>query len=342
MFLPPVGNCRLQSGPVYAIMNKQTFPKGGLRMILQTGLRTDIPAFYTPWLLQRLEEGFVLSRNPYNPRQITRYRLSPDVVDCIGFCTKNPAPMLPHMEKLADFGQFWFVTITPYGPDIEPRVPPKEQVMADFRRLSAIVGAKCVAWRYDPILLTENYTIERHLQDFAAMCAVLEGATETCVISFIDLYDKVKRNFPDARSVRQEDRLLLGREMVAIAARHGICLKSCCEGDELAPFGVDCSGCMTLSTYEKALGCRLDAPRQAKTSRGCLCHLSADIGSYNTCGHGCRYCYANDDEASVRRAMAQHDPHSPLLVGHVKPGDVVRDAAQISWRDGQITLAELL
>ena len=311
-------------------------------MILQTGLRTDIPAFYTPWFLNRLEEGFVLARNPYNPTQITRYQLSPDVVDCIGFCTKNPAPLLPHMDRIAAFGQFWFVTITPYEEDVEPHVPPKEQVMADFRRLSSILGPQCVAWRYDPILLTEKYTVERHLRDFAAMCADLEGATDTCVISFIDLYEKVKRNYPEIRAVRREDRLLLGREMAAIAARHGIRLKSCCEGDELAPFGVDCSGCMTLSTYEKALGCRLRAPKQPRTTRGCFCRLSADIGAYNTCAHGCRYCYANDDEARVRRAMALHDPLSPLLTGHVQPEDVVRDAQQTSWRDRQITLVELL
>ena len=307
-------------------------------MILQAGLRTDIPAFYTTWFLRRLEEGYVLSRNPYKPRQVTRYRLTPDVVDCIGFCTKNPAPMLPHMDKLAAFGQHWFVTITPYGADIEPRVPPREQVLADFRRLSDRLGPRAVTWRYDPILLTEEYTVARHLADFAAMCAALQGATEACVISFIDLYAKVKRNFPEARAVPQAERLLLGREMQAITAGHGIRLVSCCEGDELAPFGVDCSGCMTLSTYENVLDCRLRAPRQPKTSRGCLCHLSADVGAYNTCGHGCRYCYANADEAAVRRGMAGHDPLSPLLVGHLQPGDVVRDAQQTSWRDGQISL----
>ncbi len=310
-------------------------------MILQTGLRTDIPAFFTPWFLRRLEEGFVLSRNPYNPTQVTRYRLTPEVVDCIGFCTKNPAPMLPHLDQLSAFGQHWFVTITPYGEDIEPRVPPKEQVMADFRRLSDRLGPRAVTWRYDPILLTDVYTVERHLTDFAAMCTALDGATDTCVISFIDLYDKVKRNFPEVRAVPQAERLLLGREMAAIAAAHGIRLKSCCEGDELAPFGVDTSGCMTLATYEKAIGCRLAAPRQARTSRGCLCHLTADIGAYNTCGHGCRYCYANYNEESVRRALAQHDPLSPLLVGHVQPGDVIREARQASWRDGQLTLEGL-
>ena len=313
-------------------------PKVGEPMILQTGLRTDIPAFYTPWFLRRLEEGFVLARNPYNPHQITRYRLSPDVVDCIGFCTKNPAPMLPHLDKLAAFGQMWFVTITPYGADIEPHVPLKEQVMTDFRRLSDRLGPHAVAWRYDPILLTDVYTVDRHLSDFASMCANLKGATDTCVISFIDLYEKVKRNFPQVKAVPREDRLLLGREMQRIAASHGMRLVSCCEGDELAPYGVDCSGCMTLFTYEKAIGCRLHAPKQPKTTRGCLCHLSCDIGAYNTCGHGCRYCYANHDEAAVRRAMAQHDPASLLLIGHVQSGEVIRDATQASWKDGQISL----
>ena len=311
-------------------------------MILQTGLRTDIPAFYTPWFLRRLEEGFVLVRSPYNPTLVTRYRLSPEVVDCIGFCTKNPAPMLPHLDVLSAYGQYWFVTITPYGPDVEPRVPPKERVMADFRRLSAWVGPERVAWRYDPILLTDVYTAERHLSDFSAMCAALAGATDVCVVSFVDLYDKVKRNFPTVRAVPKETRLLLGREMASIAARHGIRLKSCCEGDELSPFGVDCSGCMTLATYEKALGCSLRAPKAASRSRECLCLLSCDIGAYNTCGHGCRYCYANYDEAAVRRCMAQHDPLSPLLTGHVQPGDRIVDAKQSSWRDGQLTMEFLL
>lgn len=307
-------------------------------MIINTGLRTDIPAFYTPWFLTRLAEGFVLVRNPYNPQQITRYRLSPDVVDVIGFCTKNPAPMLPHMEALAPYGQLWQVTITPYGREIEPNVPPRERVMADFRRLSAIVGPECMIWRYDPILLTDVYTVERHLTDFASMCEALAGATQVCVISFIDLYEKVKRNFPEVRPVPRETRLLLGREMVAIARRNGMVLKACHEGDELAAFGVDCTGCMTLSAYEKALHARLTPPVKQPRARDCACHLTCDIGAYDTCGHLCRYCYANANADTVRRTMAQHDPLSPLLTGHVLPGDRIREARQEGWRGGQISM----
>ncbi len=307
-------------------------------MIIQTGLRTDIPAFYTPWFLNRLAAGYVLVRSPYRNDLVTKYRLSPDVVDVIGFCTKNPAPMLPHMDALAPYGQYWFVTITPYGRDIEPNVPDKERVMADFRILSALVGPQRVAWRYDPILLTEVYTVERHLTDFAGMCRNLEGATHTCVISFIDLYQKVKRNFPEIREVPKDIQLHLGREMAAIAQSHGIRLKTCHEGDFLAPYGVDCSGCMTLATYEEALGMRLAAPKQKPSSRGCACHLSCDIGAYNTCGHLCRYCYANDNAALVRSAMAGHDPDSPILTGRIGPNDIIHEAKQTSWRDGQLTL----
>ncbi len=307
-------------------------------MIIQTGLRTDIPAFYTPWFLRRLQEGYVLVRSPYRHDLVTRYRLNPDVVDLIGFCTKNPAPMLPHMDALAPYGQYWFVTITPYGRDIEPNVPPKEQVMADFHRLSSVVGPECIAWRYDPILLTDTYTAERHLADFTRMCRTMEGATHTCVISFIDLYQKVKRNFTEIREVPEDIRLHLGREMAVIARNHGIQLKTCHEGDALAPYGVDCSGCMTLATYEAALGMRLNAPKQPASSRGCACHLTCDIGAYNTCGHLCRYCYANDNPELVRRQMAQHDPNSPLLVGHVLSGDTIHEAKQSPWRDGQLML----
>lgn len=309
-------------------------------MILQTGMRTDIPAFYTPWFLNRLRAGFVLVRSPYAPQRVTRYSLSPQVVDLIGFCTKNPGPMLPHLDALRPYaGQYWFVTLTPYGRDIEPNVPPKDQVLADIRALSAAVGPEAVAWRYDPILLDGTYTVERHLAEFARMAAALEGAVETCVISFLDLYKKVQRNFPEARAVPKPQRLLLGRELAGIAKSHGMTLKACGEGDELAAYGVDCAGCMTLAAYEHALHARLTPPPGAvhPSRKECACYLGGDIGAYDSCGHLCRYCYANADAAAVRRNMRRHDPASPFLIGGPLPGDEVRDANQQSWLDGQLS-----
>ncbi len=309
-------------------------------MIIQTGMRTDIPAFYHKWLLNRIEEGFVLVRNPYNPISVTKYSLSPDVVDLIVFCTKNPEPMLSHMDALQPYGQYWFVTITPYGKEIEPHVPDKEKVMECFRKLSEIVGIDSVGWRYDPVFISRDYPIERHLEEFEKMAETLSGYTSTCVISFIDIYKKVERNFPEIRVVSREDRLKLGRAFIKIGGQYGMTIKPCAEGNELEPYGADCSGCMTVSTFEKALQCHLDVPKRKNNQRHgeCACLLGADIGAYDTCGHLCRYCYANTNAALVRENRKKHDPASPFLLGGSMPGDVIHIAEQKSWIDRQMRL----
>ncbi len=307
-------------------------------MILHTGLRTDIPAFYPEWLANRIKEGYVLVRNPYNPLQVTRYQITPDVVDVIAFCTKNPVPFMPYMELLEGYGQYWFVTITPYGTDIEPKVPLKEIVMQDFIRLSERVGVQSVGWRYDPIFLSDIYTVERHIRDFEEMAKTLADYTKVCVISFIDLYKKVVRNFPEVKAVERADRLTIGKEFAQIGEKYGITVRSCAEGNELAEFGVDCSGCMTATVFESAIDCALNVPGTKGARSECGCLLSCDIGAYNTCGHLCRYCYANYDERTVMDNMQHHNPNSPLLIGAISPDDVVSDAKQESWKDRQMRL----
>ena len=311
-------------------------------MILQTSFRTDIPAFYSRWFANRLRAGFVLVRNPYNPQSVTRYEINPDVVDLIGFCTKNPAPMLPLMELLRPYGQYWFVTITPYGPDIEPHVPPKAQVVQDFIALSRIVGVDSIGWRYDPIFLSDTYPVERHLAEFEQLAAALAGYTKTCVISFIDLYEKVRRNFPEAKTVPPAERAALGRAFVEIGKKYGMTIRPCAEGTELARYGADCSGCMTQQTFETALHRRLRLPPQKGARQVCACYLTADIGAYNTCGHLCRYCYANYSRELVAQNMRRHDPQSPFLIGHSLPGDVIHQARQESWVVDQMSLFDLL
>jgi hypothetical protein len=309
-------------------------------MIIQTGMRTDIPAFYSQWLINRIKEGFVLVRNPYHREQVTRYSLSPEVVDLIAFCTKNPAPMLSHMDVLKPYGQYWFVTITPYGRDIEPNVPDREQVIRDFKELSRLVGVDAVGWRYDPIFLDEKRSVDWHIAEFEKMAGALAGYTRTCVISFIDIYKKVERNFPQARAVPKAERLAIGKAFIQIAEANGMTIRPCAEGDELAPYGAECSGCMTVRTFEAALHARLDVPRRSSNQRNgqCACLLGVDIGAYDTCGHLCRYCYANANAALVRDNMRQHDPASPFLLGGSTPQDIIHEAKQKSWLDGQIRL----
>ena len=307
-------------------------------MIIQTGMRTDIPAFYSKWFVNRLIDGYVLVRNPYNPNNVTRFVLNPEVVDLIAFCTKNPRPMLDKMDYLKEYGQYWFVTITPYEKEIEPKVPPKEKVMESFKILSNTVGVNSVGWRYDPIYINHKYTVERHIYDFECMAKTLSGYTKTCVISFIDIYKKVERNFPENRSVSKDERLAIGKAFADIGRKYGIVIKACAEGTELAQFGVDCKGCITVDTYETALNERLLLPNKKSQRTECACFFGTDIGAYDSCGHICRYCYANAEKDIVVRNMKAHDPKSPFLIGREMPGDVIHQAKQKSWIDPQMRL----
>lgn len=307
-------------------------------MIINTGQRTDIPAFYSKWFANRLKDGFVCVRNPFNPMQVSRYRLDPSVVDVIGFCTKNPAPMFPYMALLSDYGQYWFVTITPYGKDIEPNVPDKHQILSDFQHLSDIVGVNSIGWRYDPIFISDRYTIKYHLSAFEQIAEKLSGYTRTVVISFVDLYEKVKRNFPEVKTVNKEEQLYMGKEMIKIAGKYGLIVKPCAEGEMLAEYGADCSGCMTVSTYEKAIGCRLKVPNRKPNRPECACYIACDIGVYDTCMHLCRYCYANNDPKMVDINFNHHDPNSPFLIGNYREGDIIHDVEQKSWIDRQLSL----
>lgn len=308
------------------------------KMILNTGSRTDIPAYYSDWFYNRIKEGYVLARNPYNPSQVTRYRLSPDVVDALVFCTKNPAPMLERIGELSSFDTFWFVTITPYGKEIEPFVPEKEQVMRSFQELAKVVGSGRTSWRYDPVFITEKYSADEHISFFGQMAKILRGYTRQCVVSFIDLYEKTKKNFPGVRKVTDEEQEYLVDAFGKIARENDLQIHLCCENSRLVRENVDANGCMSKEVLEVAIGCKLDTPKKKMARAECNCLLGADIGAYNTCGHGCLYCYANFDRRTVMRNRKTHDVNSPFLIGGFRDGDVVKDAEQKSWKDGQMSI----
>lgn len=307
-------------------------------MILNTGSRTDIPAFYSDWFVNRIREGYVLARNPYAPSQVTRYRLTPKVIDILTFCTKNPQPMLDRLRELSEYSCLWYVTITSYGRDVEPFVPNAEQVQESFKRLSRAVGKERVIWRYDPVFLSDVYSLEYHVERFEAMAGSLAPFTDQCVVSFLDLYEKTKRNFPGVREVAWQDQKRLIEAFSRIAVKNHMQIHLCCEKKALETDHVDARGCMTQEVLERAIGMRLRVPKRKRARPACDCLLGADIGAYNTCGHGCRYCYANYDTETVIHNMKNHNLDSPFLIGGFREGDVIKDAAQTSWSDGQLDL----
>ncbi|MBR4471909.1 MAG: DUF1848 domain-containing protein [Erysipelotrichaceae bacterium] len=307
-------------------------------MILNTGSRTDIPAFYSEWFMNRIREGFVLVRNPYYPKQTTRYELDPSVVDVLVFCTKDPFNMLRYIDELKKFRMYWNVTITPYGKDIEPNLRQKKDIMDSFIELSKKIKSDHIAWRYDPIFLNEKYNKEYHLMIFEKMCAYLKGYTDTVIISFIDLYEKTKKNFPSVKEVSYEDQCDLCQNFTDIVSRYGMRIKTCLENEGLKNYGADVSGCLTKETLEKATGLDLNVKDLSYARQGCKCLLGNDIGAYNTCMHLCKYCYANYDEKIVRDNFRKHDPKSPLLIGNIEEGDIVKNAKQISYINDQTRL----
>ena len=162
-----------------------------------------------------------------------------------------------------------------------------------------------------------------------------------CVVSFIDRYEKTKRNFPQARSVTAAQQEQLIETFSKIAAAKGIQIHLCCEDRALTGANVDADGCLSQTVLERAIGSALHVPKKKMARDACSCLLGADIGMYNTCWHGCLYCYANYDNESVRANRKLHDPASPLLIGHLHETDIVKEAEQKLWQDGQLSLFQM-
>ena len=284
-------------------------------MIINTGMRTDIPAFYSEWLMNRIHEGFVYVRNPYYMLQVSRYDLSPEVVDCLAFCTKNPHPMLKYLDELKEkYNMFWFVTITPYGEDIEPNVPSLDKVISDFKVLSLKLGKNTVALRYDPIFFSEEWTIEKHIRSFEYILKELEGYTEDVTISFLDMYEKVKKNAPNIRPPRPDEEQVIAKEFARIGEKYNMTIHGCCENPNLKDLGIDISGCMSKEIVEKAINMKLNTPKNLSKrlndgKQTCNCVMGNDIGAYNSCMHLCTYCYANLDKELVKQNYKKHNPN---------------------------------
>lgn len=308
-------------------------------MIINTGQRTDIPAFYSKWFINRIKEGYVLVRNPYYPTIVTKFLLNPDVVDVIGFCTKNPRPMFPYLDELKDFGQFWYVSITGFGKDLEPNVPPIDQVIEDFKFLSNKVGRNAIGWRYTPIIVNNKYTKEYHIKMFEHIASKLDGYASLVAFGFVDIYPKLEKNHPEIKDTDDETKIEIAKAFIEIAKKYHMDLRLCSKEKWLANYGIDIDGCMRVKDYENSINSKLDIKQKMEARKNyCACYLSNDIGSYNSCMHLCKYCYANGNEMTIRKNYKEHDDNSPLLIGHINPKDKIRLAKQESYKNNTITL----
>lgn len=299
-------------------------------MIISASRRTDIPCYYGKWLVNRLRKNFVYVANPFNGKQVSRVTLTPELVDCLVFWTKNPEPFFAQLPQIDSMGYHYYFqfTLTSYDANLEQGVPKKKTVIDTFKKLSDIIGAEKVIWRYDPILMTDTYNDYYHRKWFDYLAGQLHRYTRKCSISFLHLYKKCERNLQDIplHQLTPDRRKQLTEGFAEIAGKYSLKLESCALTEDYRHLGVNPGRCVDDSLAATITGRDIGYKKDRNQRSQCCCTESVDIGSYNSCLNFCRYCYANSSERLVRTNVRTHDPASPLLIG------TVPDDAKISDR----------
>jgi hypothetical protein len=306
-------------------------------VIISASRRTDIPAFYQVWLMRRIEQGFCLVPNPFRPSQVSRISLLPEHVTAFVFWSKNPKPMVPSLTRLDRLGYpyYFLFTLNDYPAELEPHLPLLVERINTFLEISGQVGPHRIIWRYDPIVLSTITTASYHQIRFERLCRAMSGHTARVIVSALDFYRKTARRLEQLRdrgiifertSAKEIETARLLLQLSEIAASYRIELQSCAEEPELAINGVKPGACIDPSLIDYLASLRrshsqveatLTRASEYKKDNGqraqCLCVESKDIGAFDTCLHGCRYCYATNSDSVARRRFATHDPSSPTL-----------------------------
>ncbi len=311
-------------------------------MIISASKRTDIPAYYGEWFLNRLKEGFVLIQNPYNTNRYSRAELSREAVDIIVFWTKNPLPFLRYLPQIDAMGYPYYFqfTITPYAKEIERNLPHKDRLIDAFIDLSKKIGKERMIWRYDPIIIDSSHTIEYHTKMFSYMAKRLANYSNRCVISFVDSYKNVAtRMGKDFSYAMTEENIYKTAEIFSqIAGKNNLTLYSCAEEIDLEHFNIRHNACIDKSIIENILGCKIECKKDKNQRKACLCIEAIDIGTYNCCANGCNYCYALTSEKSSLENMQKHNPLSPVLIGKVNENAIITEREKKSVVTRQLSL----
>lgn len=300
-------------------------------MIISASRRTDIPAFYSEWFLNRINAGFLLVRNPFNAHQVKRVSLLPEDVDAIVFWTRNAEKLLQSLPVLDDKGYRYYFqyTVTGYPRVLEKSVPKPLQAIETFSKVSEIIGRGRMVWRYDPILVSTLVDLDEHKRVFEKIASMLEGQTKRVMISFADMYKKTERNLAAIKDFKYQDiasdkdgMLELAGFMAEVAAKYGMEIQSCTEKINLSCVGIGHGKCIDDGLMQSELGLTLNSEKDKGQRDECGCIKSIDIGQYNTCLHGCSYCYATFNEKVVIKNKKLHDPMSPFLVGAASDSEI--------------------
>lgn len=308
-------------------------------MILSISRRTDIPACYSGWLAKRLEEGYVLVPNPRNPRRFSKVMLTGEQVECAVFWSKNPAPILPLLEDLP-FPFYVQYTLNPYGPDWEPGLPSIQDRLKTMERLGKW-GKERLVWRYDPVILSAEWTVQRHKEAFRRLAAAAAQYTDSCVISFLDLYAHIRRPLKERgmRPPEFPEMEELAKSFGETAREFSLKITACAETGDFSAYGIGRGSCIDSERISRITGLTVKGKKDAGQRPECGCLESVDIGVYHTCRHGCVYCYAAG--AAHSTAGQLYDPNSPVLCGSVPPDGLITQRKTSTVLEAQTKLPGL-
>ncbi len=286
--------------------------------IISISRRTDVPAYYSRWLQTRLAEGWVEVLHPYS-RKLFRLELGVEAVSALVFWSKNFGPFLDLLPflKTHSYPFTCLYTITGLPSAWEPRVPPLEQSIDHFKKLAGETSPHRIQWRYDPIIFSPTLTFQYHLERFDFIASRLSGFTHRCIVSFVNRYRKIEKRVKESRLGMMdpplEEKFRLLKELVEIGQSHKIDLFCCCD-DSMQAAGIGKSRCVDPEILSQHCGVDISRMVFSPTRKDCGCVKSVDIGFYDTCPHGCVYCYANSHTALVNKRWEEHDPTAGTLI----------------------------
>lgn len=301
-------------------------------MIISASRRTDIPAFHSEWFFRRLRMGFVLVQNNTRDERYHRVSLAPEVVDCIVFRTKSPAPMLARLDELGDYKSLFNITMNPYGREMETNLPRLVERVETYKQLADRIGPERMIWRYDPVMLSPKYDLDFHRRAFEYLCRELAPHSYKCMIGFIINHRFIAgRMAPMTIHQRsEEDMRAIGSIFGEIAARYGHPIETCATELSLDEFGITHGACVERQQIEKIVGYRFERVKEKYLRPHCNCMESIDIGHYSTCGNGCQYCYA-----TIESPQLDTSADSPSLDPDFDPAATVVDTSCRSFRPVQ-------
>lgn len=301
-------------------------------MIISASRRTDIPAFYATWFINRIRAGYCTVANPVNRKMVSSVSLKPEDVDVIVFWTRDARPMIPFLPELDERGyRYYFLyTLMDNPRALDPGSPPPAISLGAFQELSRRVGPARVVWRYDPLVFSNVTDARFHEETYERLARALRGHARRSIFSIVTSYRKTDERMRELKGqgIELEEKggpLPSGfedlmRAMVRIAGENGMTLASCAQTVDLKPYGIRAGKCIDDEYIAEIFGIRVTGRKDPSQRAACGCVVSRDIGMYDSCLFGCRYCYATGSFESAKANYKGHDPESPSLLDRESQG----------------------